>query len=196
MTEFWLIRHGQTEWNIEGRFQGSSDVPLNQNGIAQAEQLAEKLFDNQHKFSAVYSSDLIRAIKTAEIIAERLGLDVFQNSNLREISQGEWEGQLFVDIKANYPDEILERRKNPVSFRPPGGETVGEVAARCTIAADEIAIKHPEQKVFIVSHGISIATLICMANGFPMSKAFEMIPENADPYIIEWVPSLQRIIEQ
>ena len=184
MVELWLIRHGQTDWNVEGRFQGSADVPLNNNGCAQAKSLAEKL--NGHAFAAVYSSHLKRANKTAQVLASAINLPVFIDDRLREISQGDWEGILFTDIKEQYPDEIVERKMNPQQFRPPGGETVEEVARRVLQAINEIAAKYSGKKVLVISHGLALSTLICMAKNLPLSEAYDHIPDNAEPYIIQW----------
>ena len=184
MVELWLIRHGQTDWNVEGRFQGSADVPLNNNGCAQAKRLADKV--NGHTFAAVYSSHLKRANKTAQVLADALNLSVIVDDRLREISQGEWEGILFTDIKEQYPNEIVERKTNPQQFRPPGGETVEEVAQRVLQAVNEIAEKYSGKRVLIVSHGLALSTLICLAKDLPLSEAYEHIPDNAEPYVIQW----------
>ena len=96
MTEIWIVRHGQTDWNVEGRYQGQADRPLNAVGLAQAQQAAEQL--RGRDFAAIYSSDLQRARVTAEIIAGQLGLPVQVDRRLREVNQGEWEGLLTADI--------------------------------------------------------------------------------------------------
>lgn len=184
MTQLCLVRHGQTDWNLEGRYQGQSDVPLNQNGLMQAESLVEKL--NGQAFAAVYSSDLTRARQTAEPPAKRLGLSVHLEPRLREINQGEWEGVLVDDIKARYAEIWSQRTVDPANVRPPGGETVGEVAARVYAALDDIARLHPDGNVLIVSHGLSIATAICRARGIPVGQAYTVIPDNVQPVWMEW----------
>ena len=152
MTKLCLVRHGQTDWNLEGRYQGQSDVPLNENGRFQARTLAQKL--QHHPFAAIYTSDLERARETAEIIAASLHLPVTIDARLREINQGEWEGQLVDIIKARYADLWEQRKVDPASVRPPGGETVGEVAARVQAALDDIARIHPSASVLVASHGL------------------------------------------
>jgi broad specificity phosphatase PhoE len=102
MTQLCLIRHGQTDWNLEGRYQGQSDVPLNQTGLAQAQSLAEQL--KGQTFAAIYSSDLMRARQTAEPCAKMLGMTIQAEAHLREIDQGEWEVVLVEDIKARYAE--------------------------------------------------------------------------------------------
>lgn len=186
MTRLCLIRHGQTDWNLEGRYQGQSDVPLNQNGLVQAESLIENL--DGRTFAAIYSSDLTRARQTAEPIAKRLGIQVRLEPRLREINQGEWEGVLVEDIKARYAEIWSQRTVDPASVRPPGGETVGEVAERVHAALDDIARLHPGGIVLVVSHGLSIATAICRAQNIPVGQAYTVIPDNVHPVWMEWQP--------
>jgi alpha-ribazole phosphatase len=184
MTKLCLIRHGQTDWNLEGRYQGQSDVPLNETGRAQACALAGKLAG--HSFDAVYASDLSRARETAEIVAAALHMPVRLETRLREINQGEWEGQLVDDIKARYADLWQQRSADPASIRPPQGETVGEVAARVSAALEEISRAHPQGSVLVVSHGLSLATVLCKARGIPVGQAYTVIPDNAEPLWVEW----------
>lgn len=186
MTHLCLIRHGQTDWNLEGRYQGQSDVPLNENGIAQARSLIERL--NGQTFAAVYSSDLKRARQTAKPIANELGLPVQIEPRLREINQGEWEGVLVEDIKARYAKLWSQRTVDPASVRPPGGETVAEVAERVYAALDDIARLFPTERVLIVSHGLSIATAICRDRGIPVGGAYTVIPDNVQPVWMDWKP--------
>jgi len=184
MTELWLVRHGLTDWNLEGRYQGQSDAPLNETGMAQARQLAEKLAGV--RFEALYSSDLQRARQTADILANHLGLKVRLDHRLREICQGEWEGQLVGDIMSRYAAEVEKRRADPYGARPPGGESVSEVAARVWAAVDDICQRHPAGKVLVVSHGLALATFIARAKGAPLAQVYSLIPENAEAKIVEW----------
>jgi alpha-ribazole phosphatase len=186
MTQLHLVRHGQTDWNVAGRYQGQTDLPLNAVGRAQAEALARQL--TGAPFEAVYSSDLKRAQETAETLAANLGLRVQLDRRLREINQGEWEGQLVADIAAGYQAAWADRTGDPVNARAPGGESVAEVAARLAEAAGEIARAHPLGPVLIVSHGLALATLICQARGRPLSEAYQAIPGNGQPEVIAWPP--------
>ena len=184
VTRLCLVRHGQTDWNLEGRYQGQSDVPLNENGRGQAESLIEKL--RSRKFSAIYTSDLSRARETAEPIAKALGIPLRIEPRLREINQGEWEGQLVDDLKARYTELWAQRAIDPASVRPPGGETVGEVAERVYAALDDIARIFPTGNVLVVSHGLSIATAICHSQNIPVGQAYTVIPENVEPVWMDW----------
>lgn len=184
MTRFCLIRHGQTDWNFEGRYQGQSDVPLNETGCAQAHDLARQL--HGQSFAAIYSSDLKRAKETAEIIAASLNLNVVVELRLREINQGEWEGQLVEIIRARYARLWQQHSVDPASVRPPGGETVGEVAKRVYAALDDIARLQPDSSVLIVSHGLALATVVCKVGDIPLGQAYRLIPNNALPIWVTW----------
>jgi len=184
MTRFCLIRHGQTDWNLAGRYQGQSDVPLNEAGRDQAYELAYQL--QSQSFKAIYSSDLKRANETAEIIATSLHLPVMLEPRLREINQGEWEGQLVDAIKVRYAELWQLRTVNPSNVCPPGGETVGEVAKRVVEALDDIARACPNTNVLIVTHGFALATIICKVYAIPLGQAYHVIPDNAEPVWVNW----------
>lgn len=188
MTRLWLIRHGQTDWNVAGRWQGQSpDAPsLNAAGRAQAEALAAQLAGRG--FDALYSSDLPRAWDTARAIAARNGQAIRPEPRLREVNLGAWEGLLADEIARRYPQELAERERDPVRARAPGGETVAEVAVRVWAAADDIARRHPEGDVLIVSHGLALATLLSCAQGRRLDEAHRLIPDNAQPIMVNWSP--------
>jgi broad specificity phosphatase PhoE len=181
VTELWLVRHGQTDWNLEGRYQGQSDIPLNETGLEQARQLAEKL-DGQ-RFAAIFSSDLQRARQTAQILAKKTGLLVFLDPRLREICQGEWEGKKLDEVRKMQMEDAIN---DPINFHAPGGESVGKGADRLAKAAEDIALDYPEDKVLVVSHGLALATLICAARSLPIAQVYKVIPDNASPEIIHW----------
>ncbi|MHC1771255.1 MAG: histidine phosphatase family protein [Flexilinea sp.] len=188
MTHCCLVRHGQTDWNIEGRYTGQSDVPLNESGRQQAESLAA-LLATQH-FAAVYTSDLSRARETAEIIAAPHKISVNVEPRLREINQGEWEGLHFNFIRAQYDDLWKQRFIDPAGVRPPGGETINEVAARIYTAMNDIALLHPDESVLIVSHGLALALIICKVQASPIARAYHLIPENTHPIWVDWDVSI------
>jgi len=188
MTQFWLARHGQTDWNVEGRWQGqAAPMPLNAAGRAQVEALAACL--SGLSFEALFSSDLTRARETAEIIGRRIGLPVMVDPRLREINLGAWEGMLGTDVARLYPAELAERERDPAYARAPGGESAAEVAARVWAAADDIARAHPTGPVLVISHGLALATLICRARGQPLTRVYEVVPANTHLEVIEWIVS-------
>ncbi|NPV90466.1 MAG: alpha-ribazole phosphatase [Firmicutes bacterium] len=155
----WMVRHGETEWNHQSRYQGHTDVPLNEVGIIQSRQAAERLASEP--ITAVYSSDLTRARTTAEIIAASHGLTVRVKKGLRESNYGKWEGMTFKEIKAVYPGAIERWLDNPQGSRPPDGESLWEVRERALAAVDEIRGENPEDSsLVIVTHGGVIAMLL------------------------------------
>lgn len=184
MSRLCLVRHGQTDWNLAGRYQGQSDVPLNASGRAQAHALAKQL--KGQPLVAICTSDLERAKETAEIIGAFLRLPVTLEPRLREINQGEWEGQLVEVIKARYAELWQQRILDPAGIRPPGGETVQEVATRVHAALDDITAHHPGASILIVSHGLALATAICKAWDIPVTQAYGLIPGNAEPTWVDW----------
>jgi broad specificity phosphatase PhoE len=184
MTRLCLVRHGQTNWNLEGRYQGQSDVPLNENGRAQARNLAEQL--QGQPFLAIYTSSLLRAKETADIIAAAVHLPVTFEPRLAEINQGEWEGQLVDGIKTRYAELWQQHTIDPASVRPPGGETITEVAGRVYAALNDITHLHPIGLVLVVSHGLALATVMCKVRGLPIEQAYTVIPDNAKPVWVDW----------
>ena len=119
MTSFWLVRHGQTDWNLAGRWQGQSPdaPPLNEVGLEQVLALRPDL--KNIRLSAIYTSDLLRARRTAEVLAEPLGLDVILEPRFREMDLGVWEGMLGEEIKAKFPEELAKRTLDPVHTPAP-----------------------------------------------------------------------------
>jgi broad specificity phosphatase PhoE len=176
MTSWILVRHGATDWNRDGRYQGQADPPLNAVGWAQAERLAEELAGR--RIEALYGSDLQRARDTAGRVALRLGLPVTQEPRLREIGLGAWEGLLVGDIMAGYPAEWLAIQADPLHARAPGGESVIEVAQRAIDCLGDLARRHPAGPVVIVSHGLTLACLRCTIDGIPLEQARDHIPPN------------------
>jgi broad specificity phosphatase PhoE len=162
-----LVRHGETDWNRTGRCQGISDVVLNDNGRKQALELGLCL--KGEKISAVYSSDLARAMSTAEEIARHHGLTVEIDSDLREMDQGDFEGLLFTEIRERYSDIMSEWRDNPETLRIPSGETLAEVRERALRAFEKLRGRHDGETVVAVSHNLTITTLLCEFTGVGLS---------------------------
>lgn len=182
MTELILIRHGQTDWNVEGRYQGQSDVPLNEHGREQARRLASKLQGTQ--LEAIYSSDLARARETAEILSEATGTPLFLDPRLREIHQGLWEGMLLKDIRRKYARAFQLRRDDPLEVAPPEGETVGQLRRRVLAALEAILQAYPHNQVAIVSHGLALAIMRVAVDDLPVQHVWDYIPRNAEPQFI------------
>lgn len=156
-----LARHGQTAWNAMGRYQGQTDVPLDDAGRRQVSALARYLSDEPIR--AIYSSDLRRAHETARIIAERHDCSVQADSRLREINFGRWEGRTRQEIENEEPQVLTAWHDDPMNARPPGGETLTQVAERLTPVLQELTSGHSGQIALVVGHGAALRLLLCLA---------------------------------
>ena len=182
-TRLILIRHGETDWNIEGRWLGQADVPLNARGREQAGQIALLLKDVG--LAAIYTSDLTRARETAEVLARARQLGVRIDPRLREIHQGEWQGLHLAEIQTRYTETFRSRQENPLQVAPPGGETASQVRERVLAAVNDIVQTHAGDTVVIVSHGFALAVILVYHQGIPIEKIWDLIPENAQVNIID-----------
>ncbi|ACO46357.1 histidine phosphatase family protein [Deinococcus deserti] len=164
-TEFWVVRHGESTWNMDGRYQGQTDVPLSHVGVLQAASLAERL-TGLH-FDAVYTSDLIRASQTADAVAERLaGAPVVQpDYALREINVGELAGLVIADIRARYPEYLEALAQDSWTTRRPGGESMEDLFERCGAAFHRLRERHPGQRVLVFTHGGVVRVAVGLALG-------------------------------
>jgi alpha-ribazole phosphatase len=176
MTILLLIRHGQTDWNLQGRYTGQSDIPLNRTGHDQACATAAEL--ERKPPDVIYSSDLLRARETAQRIAQACQLPVHTDARLREIHQGVWEGLHFDEIKSRFAEQFAHRQADPLSVAAPGGETVGQVRERVLAAVRDIVQKHPHGRVAIVAHGLALALIKAEVTNHPVEQVWDLIPQN------------------
>jgi probable phosphoglycerate mutase len=147
-----IVRHGESKWNREGRWQGWEDIALTPAGIAQARARASALQSEGLRFTAVHTSDLVRAARTAELLAETLGAPApLPDPSLRERFGGEWQGHDRDEIIARWPREREAWRRGELAA-PPGGETDAEVLDRVHAALARIHETNPPGPVLIVSH--------------------------------------------
>ncbi len=163
-----LVRHGETEWNRQQRCQGSSDIPLNENGRSQAKKLAE--FLESENIDAIFSSGLKRARETAREIAKHHKLQIRVDENFNEMDQGDFEGVHFSEIREKHSDKLKVWTENPEHFCIPGGESMFEVQQRAMKALMELQKKWQHSRVMVVSHNLTIVTLLCRFKGMPMLR--------------------------
>lgn len=163
MTKVFLIRHGATVLSKEDRFAGSSDVALSDEGWMQVRKLGVRLATE--KISAVYCSDMHRAIHTAEAIAGPHGLTPIQRPGLREIDHGHWEGMIHQDVEQQFAAEYKAWEADPLLSAPPGGESGLDVLARSLPELRRIILDHNRQTVAIVSHKATNRLLLCSVLG-------------------------------
>ena len=161
MTKIIYIRHGQTEWNIQGKYQGQTDVKLSPLGLAQADALAQ--YFPVEKLDAVYTSDLSRAMRTAEAVAKRFGLSVHPRKDLRELNFGDWEGCSLADMNERWPELFADFFRRPDRLRIPHGETFQALQARATACIAELCKAHEGQTIAVVAHGAILRTILTAA---------------------------------
>ncbi len=150
-TRILLVRHGETDWNVEQRIQGQIDIPLNTQGRWQAQRLAQALAGEE--LAAIYSSDLERARATAAPLAASRGLVVSTDTGLRERGFGRFEGLTYAEIERRYPDEAERWRKREMGFGPGGGETVEAFFTRSVATLTRLAAPHAGQHIAVAAHG-------------------------------------------
>lgn len=166
-THLYLIRHGETDWNRSGRIQGHLDTPLNERGIAQAQALAEHLPDLP--YHALYSSDLRRAMHTAEFIAQRTGLRIQAKSCLRERDLGVLQGALRAEPNAQQL-EIIENYTADEDYQIPQGESSRQFMQRCVACMTRLAELHQGESILVVTHGGVLGNLLKHTVGIPLQQ--------------------------
>lgn len=174
-TEFWVVRHGESTWNVNGRYQGQTDVPLSHVGVLQAASLAERL--TGQRFDAVYSSDLARALQTAEAVTERLAgrPSVQLRPELREINVGDLAGLVMAEIQERYPDYLASLSRDPWATRRPGGESMEDLFGRCGDAFHALRSRHPGGRVLVFTHGGVVRVAVGLALGGVPSNAWSRL---------------------
>lgn len=167
-TRVYLMRHGEVLNGNERRYNGHIDIDITQNGVEQMRRLADMLAGKN--ISAIYSSDLIRSIKGAEIIANSIGIPFTPLRELRERSVGAWEGLTAEEIKDRFPDEYIAWRADLLNYRPQGGECVGDVVDRVLPVFKRLLTSHPDQEIAMLLHG--------GVNRVILADALGMSPQN------------------
>jgi broad specificity phosphatase PhoE len=167
MTELLLVRHGETDWNAERRFQGHADPPLNDVGRRQARVLADELAGEQ--IDAVYTSDLVRARETAAILAGRRGIPVVALAELREIDVGEWQGLTWPEIEERYPEGVRAWHETGKGWQR--GETYDELGGRILAVLQQIVAEHPDERVLVVGHGGTVRAIRAHLEGRSVAES-------------------------
>lgn len=151
-TRIIAIRHGETAWNVDARIQGHLDIPLNDTGLWQAERAGAALADE--RLDAIYSSDLQRALSTAQAVGQTTGCHVQPDAGLRERCFGSFEGRTFKEVEAEQPEQALRWRKRDPDFVPDGGgESLAMLRSRIQHTVDRLASQHMGGQIALVAHG-------------------------------------------
>lgn len=167
MLKLTLVRHGETEWNAQRRYQGHADVPLSAIGLRQAELVAERLAGE--KFDAIYASDLKRASQTASHISEKVGLPFLAEPRLREMSFGVLEGLRWEEAEEKFP-EMLKAWLDDYNHPPEGGESMDIFLARIAAFREDLLARHTSQNILLVAHGGTLNELIRSCLEVPNEK--------------------------
>ena len=174
-----FIRHGQTDWNVRGKIQGSYDIELNETGIRQAIELSDKLTKHKYEFKKIYSSPQKRALNTAKILSDSSNIEYVVIDDLREINMGEWEGLSWKEVDENYPTEYKEWKSNRRYTSPPKGESYEDMLQRVIKALHKI-INENKDDVVIITHSAVIMCLQCYITKTPFNKMLQFKTTNAE----------------
>ena len=158
MTKLYITRHGQTEWNVEGRIQGRKDSNLTELGEKQAKWLGEKLKDES--IDLIISSSSGRAFRTAEIIRGNKSIEIIKSDALLEMNVGDWEGQLQSEIEEHSPEELHNLWNFPHLYKSCSGETYFQVMERVTNEIEKIIKDHKGRNVLVVTHAIALKAIL------------------------------------
>lgn len=189
-----LIRHGQTKWNMEERYQGQSDIALSEEGMKQAKKLAEHF--PAERLDAIYASDLQRATKTAEIIARPFGLSVQCEEAFRELSFGAWEGLTYEEIVQRWPKALENFFQHPDMLQIPQGETFRQVQDRAMNRLNAILQEEgaEEKTIAIVAHGAILRTILTAQLCIPLRCVWRIRQFNTAVNIVrydDFVPTVE-----
>jgi alpha-ribazole phosphatase len=176
LTRLLLVRHGETDWTVQGRFLGHTDLGLNEKGQRQATAVAHRL--SREKIQTIYTSDLQRVQAFAQAIADyqeasRGTAIVLPDRRLREVNFGEWDGLTYAEILRRAPDSVNAWQADFLKTAPPGGESLEQLADRVKPFLAGILEGFPEKTLVIAGHAGSLQCLVCLALGLPVKMYWQ-----------------------
>ena len=187
MGRLYLVRHGETEWNAQGRLTGHTDIGLSEQGRQQARAIAQRLAEVT--FDAAYSSDLSRTTETARIIlAQQPEVTLTATPQLRERHYGVFEGLTVAEREASYPDMFTASVTNDLDFAPTGGETMVQVGARMAAFVAELRERHLEETVLIAGHGGALRATLPALLDLPLEALWRLFLDNCSLSIVDTYP--------
>jgi broad specificity phosphatase PhoE len=181
VTTILLARHGETDWNREGRFQGHADPPLNSTGRAQAVDLSVALMAEE--LAAVYSSPLRRALETAEVVAASHGLEPVSVDDLREVDVGSWSGLTRGEVEERFPEQFARWLDYGQGWED--GETYEQMGKRAVDALLRLAAAHDGERVLAVTHGGPIRAAFAFDDGTSHAEARRLGPQIGNTFVAE-----------
>ena len=187
-----LVRHGETEWNRQSRYQGQIDVPLNQNGVLQSNKVADLIKDVS--IDKAFSSSLLRAKETTEIILKHhKDVDIELKDGFKEIIHGAWEGKTNIEIEREFPGELQRWHETPEQIKMPDGESLQQVCLRTIEVYNSIietALKNKFSTVLIVAHGVTNQILLCHILGLSADFIWNFRQSNCCLNVIDYPQGL------
>lgn len=187
-----LVRHGETDWNKEGRYQGQIDTELSERGLEQGRRLAQALAELP--IDEFYSSHLKRARMTAQFCADYHGRPVHIDERLQEIAHGTWEGLLAEEVKKDYVELLQAWRENPASVQMPEGESLQELAERSMAAFEKIATDNLGKTVLVAAHDATNKVIICKLLKADLNSFWQVKQDNTCINVIEYEAGTWRIV--
>ncbi|MFW6306272.1 MAG: alpha-ribazole phosphatase [Bacillota bacterium] len=186
-----MVRHGETMWNKTLKYQGQTDIPLNEDGQNQARLTAEYFLDKD--IDVIFSSDLKRAFRTAEIISEvrdskngATSLKISRYKDLREMNFGAWQGLTYQEIEENYPDLLKKWRNDPTSVEPENGENIVDFQKRVVDQLEDLIFKTERSNIVTVLHGGVIRVYLAYLLEMPLNNYWRLAIDNCGISIIDF----------
>ena len=186
MGRWFLVRHGETEWNVQGRLQGHADIALSQKGREQARMIAHRLAGLP--LDVAYCSDLCRANETAAIILEDRDIPLHRTQELRERYYGVFEGLTVEERTSRYPEMFAASLVKDLDFAPTGGETTRQTSARTASFVANTRERHPDETVLIVGHGGSLRSAFMALMELPLEANWRFVMANCSLSVIDTYP--------
>lgn len=192
ITKVYVVRHGQTAWNLEEVFRGRADIPLDDTGKKEVHLAGEALKDET--IHAIYSSPLSRSMETAENIAKFQNIDVAPLDAIIDISYGDWEGKPLAEIQKKFPDLYELWLKEPHSVCFPNGETLEQVGSRATEAVNRLVAQHKDENIALVAHRVPNKVICCALIGIDYSNFWRIQQDTASTNLFvykdgQWIVS-------
>ena len=192
ITKVYVVRHGQTAWNLEEVFRGRADIPLDDTGKKEVHLAGEAL--KHETIHAVYSSPLSRSMETAENIAKFQEIDVVPLDEIIDISYGDWEGKPLADVQEKFPDLYERWLKAPHTVRFPNGETLEEVGDRTMGAVKRLVAQHKDENIALVAHRVPNKVICCALIGIDYSNFWRIQQDTASTNLFtykdgQWIVS-------
>ena len=181
---FYIVRHGQTNWNILGKTQGHGNSDLTPKGENQALELSKAI--KEYPIDYIYSSDLGRAVQTAEIIGSTIGVDVIQTPSIREMGFGDWEGLLIEEIKKDHAKTYETWRNQPHLVNIPNGETLHIIKDRVDAFIKELNEKYDNKHILLVSHSVTVRVMLLSFLNSGVENIYRIKQDNTALNIVEY----------